>query len=56
MIATAGFDNVPQFGTNLRTNVGMDFEPEYIAVEKDGSRAFVTASGSECDRRPGPVD
>ena len=42
VIATAGFDNVPQFGTNLRTNVGMDFEPEYIAIEKDGSRAFVT--------------
>ena len=42
VIATAGFENVPQFGTNLRTNVGMDFEPEYIAVEKDDSRAFVT--------------
>jgi DNA-binding beta-propeller fold protein YncE len=42
VIATAGFDNVPQFGTNLRTNVGMDFEPEYIAIDKDGARAFVT--------------
>ena len=42
MIATAGFENVPRLGTNLRTNVGMDFEPEYIAVEQDGSRAFVT--------------
>jgi len=42
VIATAGFDNVPQFGNNLRTNVGMDFEPEYIAIEKDGTRAFVT--------------
>ena len=42
LIATAGFENVPRFGTNLRTNVGMDFEPEYIAIEKDGSRAFVT--------------
>src|SRR5687768_1191939 len=42
VIATAGFDNVPQFGDNLRTNVGMDFEPEYIAVEKNGARAFVT--------------
>ena len=42
LIATAGFDGVPQFGTNLRTNVGMDFEPEYIAVDHDGSRAFVT--------------
>jgi DNA-binding beta-propeller fold protein YncE len=42
VIATAGFENVPQFGTNLRTNVGMDFEPEYIALDKDGTRAFVT--------------
>ena len=42
VIATATFNNVPQFGTNLRTNVGMDFEPEYIAIEKNGSRAFVT--------------
>ena len=42
VIATAGFENVPQFGTNLRTNVGMDFEPEYIAIDKDGTRAFVT--------------
>ena len=42
VIATAGFDNVPQFGTNLRTNVGMNFEPEYIAIDHDGSRAFVT--------------
>ena len=42
VIATAGFENVPQFGANLRTNVGLDFEPEYIAIEKDGSRAFVS--------------
>src|SRR6185436_1705028 len=42
VIATAGFANVPQFGSHLRTNVGMDFEPEYIAIEDDGSRAFVT--------------
>ena len=42
VIATAGLENVPQFGTNLRTNVGMDFEPEYIAIDKDGTRAFVT--------------
>lgn len=42
VVATAGFDGVPQFGTHLRTNVGMNFEPEYIAVDEDGSRAFVT--------------
>ena len=42
VIATAGFENVPRLGTNLRTNTGMDFEPEYIAVERDGSKAYVT--------------
>lgn len=42
VIATAVFDDVPHFGTHLRTATGMDFEPEYIAVEADGSRAFVT--------------
>ena len=42
VIATAGLNGVPQFGDNLRTNTGMDFEPEYISVEHDGSRAFVT--------------
>ena len=41
-VITAGFAGVPQFGTNLRTNVGMDFEPEGIAIAHDGSRAFVT--------------
>jgi Choice-of-anchor I domain len=40
--ATAGFAGVPQFGSNLRTNTGMDFEPEYIAVDDQGERAFVT--------------
>jgi len=40
--ATAGFAGVPQSGANLRTNTGMDFEPEYIAVDHDGRRAFVT--------------
>lgn len=40
--ATAGFVGVPQSGANLRTNTGMDFEPEYIAVDHDGRRAFVT--------------
>jgi hypothetical protein len=42
VIATAGFTNVPQSGSNLRTNVGMDFEPEYITIAKDGETAFVT--------------
>jgi DNA-binding beta-propeller fold protein YncE len=42
VIATAGFANVPQSGSHVRTNVGMDFEPEYITVSKDGETAFVT--------------
>jgi DNA-binding beta-propeller fold protein YncE len=40
--ATAGFAGVPQSGANLRTNTGMNFEPEYIAVDNQGQRAFVT--------------
>ena len=42
VVATAGFAGVPRFGTHLRTNTGMDFEPEYIAAAHDGTRAFVT--------------
>lgn len=40
VVATAGFAGVPQTGPNIRTP-GMDFEPEYIAVDAYG-RAFVT--------------
>lgn len=40
--ATAGFAGVPTSGGNLRTNTGMDFEPEYIAVNAAGTKAFVT--------------
>ncbi len=43
VVATADFfAGVPTGGTNLRTNTGMDFEPEYIAVDEDDTRAFVT--------------
>jgi DNA-binding beta-propeller fold protein YncE len=42
VIATPGFAGVPAYGSHLRTNTGMDFEPEYIAIAKDGTRAFVT--------------
>lgn len=42
VIATPGFAGVQVAGDNLRTATGMDFEPEYIAVSKDGSKAFVT--------------
>lgn len=42
VVATAGFNGVPTSGANLRTTTGMDFEPEYIAVNEDGTKAFVT--------------
>jgi hypothetical protein len=42
VIATPGFAGVPTEGSNLRLNTGMDFEPEYVAVNRFGTRAFVT--------------
>jgi hypothetical protein len=42
VLATAGFSGVPIVGDNVRTNTGMDFEPEYIAVNQDGTEAYVT--------------
>lgn len=42
VIATPHFNGVPTSGENLRTNTGMDFEPEYIAVDEDDTHAFVT--------------
>lgn len=42
VVATVGFNGVPTSGANLRTATGMDFEPEYIAVNEDGTKAFVT--------------
>ena len=42
VVATPTFAGVPTTGTYLRTNTGMDFEPEYIAVNGDGSKAWVT--------------
>jgi DNA-binding beta-propeller fold protein YncE len=41
VIATPGFAGVSQQGGHIRTNTGMDFEPEYIAVSADGKKAFV---------------
>jgi hypothetical protein len=38
---TATFSGVPTSGSNLRANVGMDYEPEYIAINADGTKAFV---------------
>ena len=42
VLATAGFAGVATAGSNIRTDTGMNFEPEYIAVSKDGSKAFVS--------------
>lgn len=42
VVATAGLSGVPTSGNNLRTNTGMDFEPEYIAIDEDASKAFVS--------------
>jgi hypothetical protein len=42
VIATPGFAGVPQTGGNLRLNTGMDFEPEYLALNRFGTKAFVT--------------
>ncbi|MDO8960794.1 MAG: choice-of-anchor I family protein [Methylophilus sp.] len=40
--ATAGFTGVTQIGSNIRTNTGMDIEPEYIAINASGTKAYVT--------------
>ena len=42
VVATPSFVGVTQTGTNIRTNTGMDFEPEYIAVSASGTKAYVT--------------
>jgi len=44
VVATPELEFVPTSGSNLRlpTSTGMDYEPEYIAVDQDGTRAFVT--------------
>ena len=40
--ATATLAGVAQSGSHIRSNTGMDFEPEYIAVNKAGTRAYVS--------------
>lgn len=40
--ATATLNGVATSGSHIRTNTGMNFEPEYIAVSQDGSKAYVT--------------
>jgi hypothetical protein len=43
-VTTALFQGVPTSGSNLRlpTATGMDYEPEYIAIDDESARAFVT--------------
>ena len=40
-VTTAKLDGVTETGSLLRKNTGMDFEPEYIAVNKTGTKAYV---------------
>lgn len=40
--ATATLSGVAQTGTHIRQNTGMDFEPEYIAVNASGTKAYVS--------------
>ncbi len=40
--ATATLAGVAQSGTHLRTQTGMDFEPEYIAINAAGTKAYVS--------------
>jgi hypothetical protein len=42
VVATANPNGEPEFGSHIRKNTGMDFEPEYIAVNAAGTKAFVT--------------
>lgn len=41
-VSTVGLAGVPESGSLIRKNTGMDFEPEYIAVSPDGRKAYVT--------------
>lgn len=42
VVSTATLAGVAQSGTHIRTNTGMDFEPEYITVNKAGTQAYVS--------------
>jgi hypothetical protein len=41
VVATPTLAGVTQTGSNIRTNTGMDFEPEYITLNATGTKAFV---------------
>jgi hypothetical protein len=42
VMATATLTGVATSGANIRTNTGMDFEPEYITVNAAGTKAYVS--------------
>jgi DNA-binding beta-propeller fold protein YncE len=42
LLANVAPHSAPTSGSPLRTNTGMDFEPEYIAVNRAGTRAYVS--------------
>jgi len=42
LAATAGLNSVPTTGSHIRSNTGMDYEPEYIAVNSAGTKAYVS--------------
>jgi hypothetical protein len=42
VIATAGLAGVSTSGSAIRTDTGMDYEPEYIAINAAGTKAYVT--------------
>ncbi|MFT7721513.1 MAG: choice-of-anchor I family protein [Roseateles sp.] len=42
VVSTATLAGVAQTGTHIRTHTGMDFEPEYIAVDPAGTQAYVS--------------
>jgi DNA-binding beta-propeller fold protein YncE len=43
VVATPNFENPAlRSGSNIRLNTGMNFEPEYIAVNKAGTKAYVS--------------
>lgn len=41
VVATPTFAGVPQTGSHIRSNTGMDLEPEYITLNAAGTKAFV---------------
>jgi hypothetical protein len=54
-VKRALFQGVPTSGTFLRlpAATGMDFEPEYIAINHDDTLAFVTLQEAKWRRRAG---